>query len=202
MADFITYQLVLATTPLARPWGESWNLISAVMRDIMISGAKDALKCRFIEYCPDDALVLHGLERVLPRAPGELADPYRLRLLAAWETWLLAGTAAGIEVALNVLGGDAHVTENQDWDPAPPDGDLDSWWRFWVSIADTGYETDGLWDDPGVWDDGGVWDTDTTLAQVTAVRSAVRTWMAAHAICVDIEILAPSIAPDTIHWLP
>jgi len=202
MADFITYQLALAHTPLSREWGEAWNLISAVMRDVMISGAKDATKVRFIGVCPDDVLTKHGLARVLPKSPNETNDSYRLRLLDAFDTWLLAGTSAGVERALEVVGGpgcEATVIENQDWDP--PDHDATKWWRFWVIIDGLNIATDGNWDDPGTWDDGGVWDLAGATGLVDLIRTALRTWKAAHTICVDVELILP-FGGGSIHFVP
>jgi len=202
VADFISYQPAIAPTWLAREWGESFNLISAVLRDVMISGAKEAVAMGFIGVCADDALPKHGEARVLPRGKGESFATYRTRLIAAFDTWLLAGTAAGVKQAVEIAtGGVATIIENFQWVPLPPDGDTDSWWRFWVGIEDTGWHTDGLWDDPGVWDDGGVWDTDASEADIEAVRATIRTWMAAHTICMDIEVVTLP-GPLSVHLLP
>ncbi len=50
------------------------------------------------------ALDAHGLDRQLPRYNGETDDQYRLRLLAAFNTYTEGGTEAGMIKALRVLG--------------------------------------------------------------------------------------------------
>lgn len=203
--DFITYQLALAHTPLTRKWGEAWNLISAVIHDVMISGAKDATQVRFIGECPEDALAKHGRARGLQKTKFESYDVYRQRLIVAFDTWLLAGTPAGVEQAINVVGGpgcNSEVIENFDWVPDPPDHDLTQWWRFWVVIHGIDLSADGNWNDPGDWEDGGLWDFGGTVDQaavVDAIRNAINIWKAAHTICVDVEIV---LDLTSIHFTP
>jgi hypothetical protein len=149
----------------------------------------------------------------LPRGPNESDDSYRARLLAAFDTWLLAGTSAGVEQAIEVVGGpgcEATVIENHDWafvvpepdwGPFPPDFNLTAWWRFWVVIDGLNISMDGNWDDPGDWDDGGLWDLGGSSSLIEQIRLAIRTWMAAHTICVDVELILP-FGGGSIHFVP
>ena len=187
MADFITWEPAQYPTWFQRPWGEAWALIDAVMKDVMVSGAKDSVKQRFIEFCKVDALFKIGRERQLPTVPNESYDDYRVRLLAAWDTWLLAGTKPGVALALSILGYTVVIVENGDG--TPPDGNTAAWWRFWVYLTPLFALTDdGTWDSPGVWDDGLTWDSTVSLTQLAAVRHAVHTWKAAHTVCMGVQV--------------
>ena len=172
MADFITYEVAISPTWLQRHWGEAWTLVQAVVKDAMISGAKDAVKARFIEFAPEDALTKLGIERQLPKVTSETVAAYRLRLLAAWDTWSFAGTKIGVVSALTVLGYTVTLLENADW---TPDFAVNDWWRFWVFLVPTV---------PFV-DDG----SPATLAKIADIRNTIALWKAAHALLIDLVVL-------------
>lgn len=75
----------------------------------LVTRAKLAVKARFPGLAPSDALEKIGVERKMPRGPGETDASYAARLLAAWDTWPWAGTAFGVLSALKVAGYTAEV---------------------------------------------------------------------------------------------
>lgn len=70
----------------------------------LVARAKAAVKARFPQLAPSDALDEIGIERKMPRGPGETDANYAARLQAAWNTWPWAGTAFGLLSALSAGG--------------------------------------------------------------------------------------------------
>lgn len=94
-------------------------------QDAELALARVALLCRASQRCPDDALDLLGLWYRLPRYPGEDDATYRARLVAAWETWALAGSPEGVEAQLRAAGlVDVHLYQAYElaFLPASPIG--------------------------------------------------------------------------------
>src|SRR5690606_37201251 len=144
-----------------------------MMFDLLAEGAQAAvLASKFgSEYFAPDALDYIGVERNLPRFPGETDTNYEARLRDAWNLWRQAGTNGGIIAMFDALGIAAEIKTNADWDW---DGDTDNWSRFWVVLTDHSWVSDGEWGDPGTWGDGGTWGSNATPDEVRAVRNIVR----------------------------
>lgn len=134
---YAEYQRDLQAAYLQGEVGKRWGEANGVIKDAVVASLLDAIRCRFLETCPQDALAAFGMERNLEQGPFEDLNQYRARLRAAWDLWEYAGTALGITRALNLLGyPNVQVVENADWYAAPSPGYApgEEWWRFWVII--------------------------------------------------------------------
>jgi hypothetical protein len=129
-----------------------------------------------IQRAPEDALVLIGEERLLPRFPGEPTDAYRARLLAAWEFWRWAGTFPGLVYWLRVLGYEPFVVEWYRYDPS-------IWAEFSLYLWPHRPEfTTDRWDDGvGAWDDDTTWDYTLNGVELQRVPALVKEVKPAHA---------------------
>lgn len=143
---------------------------------------------------PDDSPDLLGIERNMPRFPGEATTSYTQRLKDAWKLWRESGTSGGINKMffrwLPATSVTFHTNASWDWDSQPT-----NWSRLWVVLIAHPWTDDGTWDDPGTWDDGGTWDTTATADEVRAARDIVRSFKSGHEICVAICVVL-----DEVTW--
>lgn len=210
MAGYEEYHLALHPPPLRRPYGELWARAHGAFQDNHEEAAKQAVKARFVEVCPPDALEYHASERSLERMPADTEAEWRARLLNAWELWKWAGTKKGVIDAVKLTGlENVEIKEYWDW-PDPIVGfqiahtfadpathilyiggpSTDKWAKFWVIIDQPHpWETDGTWGDPGVYGDGGTWGSTATQEETHRLRRMVQQWKPAHAWCVNIIII-------------
>jgi hypothetical protein len=96
-----------------------WGAVGKVL-DQQIARLKTGMKCRYpLEAAAlgmSDALDEIGKDRLLPRGgttPGagdESDSSYAARLVAAWETWAMAGQPRALLLALKVAGFPVHGT--------------------------------------------------------------------------------------------
>lgn len=195
--------------------------------DALAEGATQAVRSRFPEVCPEDALSYHGRDRRILRGPSEPSAAYRQRLLLWLDSWRGAGVGralldqlaglfspypvrlrlisqVGVWYTLTETGEfsiEHHPSSLWDWD-----GQTSLWCRFWIVIYPPALfaEPGPLWGDEDLW--GGAWGTPgftwgstATPDQVACVRAIVRDWKPAAAKCERI-ILAfdpESFAPDS-----
>lgn len=143
-----TYRQWLDDAPLpswlrAR-WAFRWLYLVAVFADAIGEATMQAVKARFIDTCPDDAVPYIGDDRQIEIGIGEPLSSYRERLKGAWQAWAMAGTEAGLLAQLQAWLPDAtwSIVANGEWS-VPPDGrpaspglvaiDGADWWsRMWV----------------------------------------------------------------------
>jgi hypothetical protein len=104
------YQPLIAPPWLQREKGAAWLRALGDVKDGQVERCKAAVKARMPLLAPADALGAIGVERGIPRGPGESNASYAGRLVGAWETWACAGSPRGMLVALRSAGyGDAHL---------------------------------------------------------------------------------------------
>jgi hypothetical protein len=94
---------------LEPPWlqsaaGKAWARANGDMKDSLVARVKEAVKARFAQFSPEDALNLLGVERQLPRGISIDTATYRDQLIGAWDSWPWAGTAYGVLNALRDAG--------------------------------------------------------------------------------------------------
>jgi len=196
--DYETWQQGDVPSWLAGPRGLAWFAAHGRAKDLMVAGARVAVKCAFVADCPGDALPWLGFARRLPRYPGDTDTTYRARLLAAWTLWQQAGTRAGLLALLSALGfPHAAIYDARDSTPPgevswPPGGDASNWSRFWVFLDTTVDNPFGwverVWGDPWAYGDGSTWGSTATVAQIDLLRAALRLFKPAHVLCSGIYV--------------
>jgi len=148
--------------------------VVAHLFNAIADGASYAVRCRFIEHMPTDALGYAGADRLLERGPAELDANWRERLLLAWDAWTLAGTVHedGLLGQIRAFGLDDETTpplllESQDVG-APPRSEY--WSRFWLVFppATHGHTVS------------------IPTADLVALRRIVRRFRPAHIVCAGV----------------
>jgi hypothetical protein len=185
MSDAKDYQLAIAPTWLLGPWGEALMLALGLAKDATIEGAREAAVQRFVRYCAADALDEHGEERQILRAPAELLEQYRARLILAWDAWERAGTPGGILAQLVPVGIEhAEVLEGVSADPSIPS----SWAKWYLRVHEPHPFTPPIvYGDGREYGDGALYGFGNDFA-IAYTRAVVRKWNAAHAHCTGIVI--------------
>lgn len=168
-------------TALRGRWGAAYARILGASLDLVLDGAKDAVKAGFVASAPVDALPYLLSDAGLEALPGESTSSQRARVAAAFETWELAGLYGGITLALGQLGLTSYAFARwPEYAPSlPPDGDAARWATWLCTIDGHPYTADGTWADAGTWDDGGTWDSTATVADVARIRRLMRAEMGA-----------------------
>lgn len=103
-------QIQGAPTALQKPYGRAWLRAQGIVKDYYLARTKQAVKMRFPDFAPPDALGAIGDERLIDRSAGpQVAIPetdaqYAARLKNAWGIWYWGGTAFGMLTALAEQG--------------------------------------------------------------------------------------------------
>jgi hypothetical protein len=169
-------------------------------KDTELALLKDAVKVRWPQVGPADALKLQGADRVLLQAPGEGDADFRLRMGNAHELWLWGGTHAGfidrfVPFDYAPIDGNVHVYNNCEvvWDSNF------LWFSRVFLILEIGWwNIDGVWDDPGDYDDGYLWDSTMLIEEADYIRKSLRAWKsdAAYPVTIGIALGGGSITDD------
>lgn len=173
---FEEYTPGTAPTFLQGQRGKEFLTMLGKAYDKLVSQGKDAVKCRFIENSPTDALPYNGSAMSIERYPTDTDDTYRERIKDAFNTWQFAGTFDTVLDQVHKLLPDVPVgiIVNRDW--IPPDGDTAWWSRFWVTVENSAWDDDDEWGDPGDWGDGGLWGTSATAEELTTLKKVIKKW--------------------------
>lgn len=201
--------LLLGISP---PWlrkrraSELWDVLGLAL-DGFADTARDAVKARFVNLAPSDALGFIGADRLLERYATQSEDSWRAWIEAAWDLWTFAGTENSVERALAEAGftgasvHQANGTPPPGWVGAwPPDSDTANWSRFWVWLAEPWPFPwqPVLWGDGHKYGDGHTWGSTATKQEIDLVRRIVRKWAPAHTICPGIYV--PFSGGPTLLW--
>jgi hypothetical protein len=197
VTGYATYEVETSVTWMQVPTAVRWSYVSGLFKDGASAAAKWAVRARFIDEAPKDALAAGARDRALDMAfpDPELAE--LVRFLNPWTFWTASGTPLGVRVALLVLGYlNVEIRER-------------------VGFAETGRWTDFVvvirppfpWNPvPDIvrWGTGWRWGRGVRFAALATerererVRTAIRAMKPAHAHCVGIEI---EVTPKVIaHW--
>ncbi len=162
---------------------------------------KDAVKVRWPQTGPDDALTLQGRDRVLLQAPVESNEAYRVRLESAHDLWLWGGTHTGIidrftPYDYDPIDNRVHVYNNCEivWD-----SNFDWFSRVFILLELGWWAIDGAWDDPGGdYDDGSLWDSNMTITDADYLRKSIRAWKSdpSYPVVIGIPLGGGSITDD------
>lgn len=178
-----------------RQWGQ--KLVQGaigLLFDMLAEGTRTAvITTKFgSKNFPDDVPEQIGIERHLPRFPGETITAYSSRLQNAWNLWRQAGTDGGIVAMFEALGLTATVYSNADWDW---DSQPNNWSRIWVVFEEGTWGTGATWGGGATWGDGTLWGIGATRDEIRAVRNIVRSFKAANVICPAICVVF-----DAVTW--
>lgn len=186
--DYDDWQVTNAPPFLGGENGTLWSRCLGIFKDVIRTTTLDAVRQRFASVAHISSLQSLLEDRNLDPAWRETETSVRARIKAAWSTWMLAGTKAGMSKALELAGYTNYEIIEQT-----EDGTL-NWWEFYVILKapfpwiDT-YLSDDRWDDPGVWDDGGSWAADLPPEDLSRLRLLVRKWKPLHALCTHLRIV-------------
>jgi hypothetical protein len=187
-----------------------WQTIGYSL-DILLNGAKWAVKVRFPSIAPEDALDYVGDGRNVDRYCQTSTDVFRDRVSRAWDLWFAAGSKALLET--DVV--EAQEYENvriyawRELEPSVP-AEYANWWSgFWVFIGPpTTVTAVGTWGDSTVWGDivsghdgcpdgVGVWGAEgITTFEVEQLRGGIRKWKQGHEICAEIVFISGEVWED------
>jgi len=192
----------LSPTFLQGYFGSRYMFCMAIMYDALADAASLAVRARFPDCAPDDALPYLAQDRQIDRGPNEPRDSYDQRLIQWLDLWRHAGSQPAILQALSSYFlpstttvetvNDTTTDDLTAWDVSvagaqPPTHYLDSpgnWdWdgqrvpgRSWVIVYN------GPWAQTQTWGDGSVWGDDNVLMtseEGGALRGLVAKWKAA-----------------------
>jgi Phage tail protein (Tail_P2_I) len=201
----------LAPPWLQRRFGAAWMRVHGRAKDLLVDATRQAIKARFVGLCPADALEYIGRDRLLERYPVDTDDSYRARLAAAWEAWLFGGTERGVRAALEAAGFGSVTIYTTQSPGYPPDADAANWSRFWVELAPP-FPPYVAWEavlfgaaptgSGQLFGAGWTWGSTATVADVSFVRSIIRKWKPAHAVCAQILVKLPKSGGGfhTVRW--
>lgn len=144
------------------PMGERWFTAFGVVKDALHGSFVTAVKARFPKYAPPDALLSISWETGIDRVPKETTASLRKRLESPFDFHSWTGTDKGIIDQLSLLGIEATIVRNKQWDFDALAGDIPYYWaRFWVIAYRADFTiNDSTWDDGSTWDAPGdsLWD--------------------------------------------
>jgi hypothetical protein len=186
--DYDDYQVASAPPELRGENGTLWNRTLGIVKDAIATATRAAVMQRFADFATPSTLVALLEDRNLDPAWREDETSVRARVKAAWETWGLAGTPAGMGRGLQLAGYVDYEIVEQPGDPTL------QWFEFYVIVRPPfpwvpTYLDDGRWDEPGVWDDGGSWAPDLPPEDLSRLRLVVRKWKPLHARCTHIRVV-------------
>jgi hypothetical protein len=180
---YYQYDLTLQYPPLQKPNGEAYTTARGIVRDGYVEAAIAAVKARWVQTCPEDALPALGDERGMPRLVNETTAQYRARLATAWTIWPQAGTQPGELYVVRLLLPTAYVVENNNWNYQPSAGynPGDEWWRFWI-VVPMPHPFTGPWTWGGgtTWGPSRSWGINGPQNVLTQLRQLVDQWKGAH----------------------
>jgi hypothetical protein len=108
--SYADYQAATAPTMFQGPYGQAFQRALGLVKDYLYLRAKLSVTARFPDFAPADALGAIGDERKIDQGvDAQLSSPetskaYAQRLINAWLTWLLGGTAWGMLQAFAAQG--------------------------------------------------------------------------------------------------
>ncbi len=203
MPSYETWQTTTLPPPWLRgPWGRKLQKVLGFAKDLLVSGAKLAVKSAFPREAPADALPYIGTENNLERYPVDTDATYRARIAAPWSVWEYAGTTTGILAAYRAAGftGDTKVWNTFAapgwWGGAwpPPVRVASGWSRFWVELpepipfpcAPVTWGSGRKWGTHAA--QGWTWGSTASPANVALAKSIVRKWRPAHEVCAELLV--------------
>lgn len=211
------YEVSILPTRMAQKGKVEYFEESGEMKDEEREAVIDATQARFIDYAPDDALLLIGSNDSIEKPEALTNDQYRDKLKTVWDRWQKSGTPAQLIKEIRDLGFPGKISiipkyieiAPGQWRPSLPDlvGNPDTdpmknfWSVFYVVIGQPHGYTQILWGD-WVWGDGTLWGGikgDQTL--LTRIIQLIQQLKPAHTTCRGIVFeLGISKQWDDFNW--
>jgi hypothetical protein len=121
------------------PWmdesGRDWATAFGLLKDVVRSGARNAVAAGRIGDAPDDALPFAGADSQIEQTPGETLVNYSARLQKRWQAWAESGSDAGPIDQLAVMGLTVRAKRNNQWDWDGHPGNVAPYWaRMWLIV--------------------------------------------------------------------
>lgn len=192
MADLVEITLDRAPPWLLGPWGKALLFVLGSVKQAFVDAARQAVKARFPQVAPSDALPALAASRMLFAGKGESQASLRARILRAFIIWQYCGTKKGLLDALDALypenPANSEIEEYWD-DPAAFGIDNARWARFRLEMWIPHWGIAPAWD-AFHWDDGSHWDVTAPEAEIRALRATIHRWTPAYAKCVRLRVHA------------
>jgi hypothetical protein len=175
--------------PFAEGIGGGWfGVLHSLTGDLLAEGMSLALRLAWLREAesPDDVLPLVGLERGMPRYPGETPAQYRARLLDAWNAYRFAGAEQTI-VSQFAHAGYPGVQIVFNAAALGPNGEAAPYWsQFWVHFPlSSGHPVTGAgptWNSFN-YGDGTVYGLGVTVGFYQLIHGIVGKWKPVRWIC-------------------
>jgi hypothetical protein len=190
MSDYQDYQVETSSLWLRGQHGTDWEYAFGLVKQGFLQAAKNAIKARFPELAPGDALDPIGETLQIERAFARDDNEYIAMLMRAWASWGEAGTRPGMMDVLTHAGRllDVDVKEAWDWNDGNP-----SWFFTVTCAAPTPWNTDpladGQWQDPGTWNDGGVWAGGIPVVDRARLKALITKRKPTHSVCAAVIVV-------------
>lgn len=187
--DYVCYQVETSPPYMQGPLGTSWSEALGLIKDVYGASMRLAVKCRFPQFAPPDALDAIGATLQIQRgfAPDDAA--YVTQLMNAWSTWQQAGTVPGM-VSILTQAGLANVAVWEAWYWS--DGNPGYYFTITCSLPMPWSSfplADGTWGDgEGTWNDGGVWACGIPVVSRQRLKSLITQMKPAHAVCAAVIV--------------
>ena len=191
-----------------------WQTIGYSL-DLLLNGAKWAVKVRFPSIAPEDALDYVGDGRNIDRYCCMETDTFRDRVQRAWDLWFASGSKDLLLSEVVERQGHENV-RIYAWRELPggvPDEYANWWSSFWVFIGPpTTVTAPGTWGDGTTWGDivpgnngcpdgVGVWGAEgITSYEVEQLRGGLRKWKQGHEICAELVFCSGEVWEDVTPW--
>lgn len=173
------------------PLGLAWNESFGWMKDVFASGMRLAVKVRFPQFAPSDALNSLGYTLQIDRLYAQNDQQFIAQQMNAWVSWQEAGTVPGMVNRLTELGlANVAVWEAWYWS----DGNPGYYFTVTCSLPmpwNSFPLRDGTWGDGDAtkkWSDGGVWASGIPVPWRQQLKATITKWKPEHAVCAAVIV--------------
>lgn len=190
--DYVDYQVAFSPPWMQfGPLGISWSQALGLMKDAYGAGMRLAVKVRFPEWAPSDALDAIGRTLQIDRLYAQNDQQYIAQLMNAWVSWQTAGTVPGMLAQLQAFGlANVALWEAWYWS----DGNPSYYFTVTCSLPmpwNSFPMADGTWGDGNAakkWSDGGIWASGIPVSWRQQLKAVITKWKPAHAVCAAVIV--------------
>lgn len=189
MTYYFSHQPGTAPPWMQGKYGRRLLGVLGLVKDAFVEATKRAVKARYIDYAPADALDAVGENYNLDRAFISDDSVFKAMLRRAWEIWGKGGTDQSILDALATVGL-TNVQIVHDWDWSADEFSGTRWWRFWVIVhRPHPFGPPPPWGSAPPWGDPSWhWGVGAGGERLQTMQRLIRKWKPTHAYCVEVLI--------------